>query len=596
MSDHESIDSNKTESEPEDVTDKEFKLNKKVVIDTEPRHTRNFVKQAKDYLHIEEFKEHLANRDVRKLPVDVTLLEDIEAIETHNEVEGDQIFSDKESEIDLNQTIHRSDFDLQTSFRSVISDFNSSQESDKTCNKPIEVRINTEEMTTEVDPSDDLIHKFDEMLNTTGFTQGQLVAIMDNKTLRTEPTAIDREPSGKLQDVRLKLLNQIPEFTGSSSGRVDEWKNKMEKGFRGLDLTEEDKIGYFFLKLGGAAEKFVMAHIKLHPIVARNLSKLFKLVHDRYHGDETRERYLEEWENADNNPGESILDYADRLTELIEHAFPTLAGDGKDASETKNIMLKDRLRRGLSKKLREMVQFNKMDRFKELVDFVNERAIIVNYESRPKLQFINSTNDQNDLTSAMRDQLLLSKFNQLEQKLETVIKSTGNFEQISAINVRPNAPQQFSHFYQPNERRYNNNFQFNRNPSQNYTRPFTGCCNYCGVNGHMSRDCRRKRFCNHCNLAGHNNDECRSKNFNKGSVGDTRGNSNAGPTCENCRQQGHATINCKISQDKTGQRYQTSDQGQQQQFTSPLGYQNVTPEQVYQTDRVNGTNNGNQGN
>ena len=77
----------------------------------------------------------------------------------------------------------------------------------------------------------------------------------------------------------------------------------------------------------------------------------------QYHSDETRERYLE-WENAYNNPGESIFDYADRLTELIEHAFPTLAGDGKDALETKNMMLKDILRRGLSKKLREMVQFN----------------------------------------------------------------------------------------------------------------------------------------------------------------------------------------------------------------------------------------------
>ena len=35
-------------------------------------------------------------------------------------------------------------------------------------------------------------------------------------------------------------------------------------------------------------------------------------------------------------------------------------------------------------------------------------------------------------------------------------------EQITAINAKSNAPKLFSHFYQPNERHYSNNFQSTR--------------------------------------------------------------------------------------------------------------------------------------
>jgi len=138
-----------------------------------------------------------------------------------------------------------------------------------------------------------------------------------------------------------------------------------------------------------------------------------------------------------------------------------------------------------------------------------------------------------------------------------------NFEQIAAVNSRPNntgPPQQFSHFYKTNEERPRANFQpRNYNQTDSYNRNTNVRCYSSSGN---NNNARQQLLCNRCGQYGHTVDIC--------NIGPRGGNDRPRLVCEHCGQD-HASINCgsiSVSQ-------------------LPNGYQNVTTDRVYQNSNSN---------
>ena len=399
------------------------------------------------------------------------------------------------------------------------------------------------------------------------------------------------------ENISVTLITQVPNYSGNITGRFDDWLVNLDSAFAGLVITDQEKIVYLLQKMRKQAKVFLEDFIRRYEISSKIYANLCKALRDRFNSTESRGMYVREFNKCINNPGESIYDYKDRLIELYAHVVPVedytdiepdpIKRDvlNQRHQRTRDQALRDTFIEGLSPALKSRVQNNKTKSFEDFVKETNEIKISMEDVSQPKIQYIDSTTEkmaaqqQFDLMTRINQQVNV-KFNILEEKLDKMSKAVEN-EQIASFNVRSsnfNAPQQFAHFYNPNERRPTTNYgqrNYNQAPIHRNT---TVICNYCGIYGHISRDCRRKKFCNHCNSNTHSLEDCRSKNSNGNNVGYSRGNYNSGPKCENCGRNGHATINCRIHNVpyiRRGQQQQTNQNPQS-------GYQNVTSGRIYQ--------------
>ena len=198
----------------------------------------------------------------------------------------------------------------------------------------------------------------------------------------------------------------------------------------------------------------------------------------------TRLMYQQELHSIVKNPGETVMDYCDRVKKLFAKSYPLKPNKflTKAEIDRNDKIQMDIYIRGLNPKLKSRLRYKEFDNWQQFIQKANNYDIIEEREYRPRVNFFD--------TISVREDNLIEKVYQMTDQIK-------QFQELVSVIAKPpsgNPPQQFAHFY-PNNNSYsrNNNFRNNYQPPGG-NRPNTYnqngiICNYCGKFGHESRTC-----------------------------------------------------------------------------------------------------------
>ena len=179
----------------------------------------------------------------------------------------------------------------------------------------------------------------------------------------------------------IALLAQVPYFSGSSSSRFDSWIKHFDSIMDTANWPEERKIKLLCSKLTNSASNCVENFKINHPHDAKSYEKLKMALHKRFHGNESRHHYAKQFKSCKRLPGESVIEYADRISILFNHAHPMDKDEKNPSGKTialREELLKDYFIDGLSLDLRSRVRHKTFECFDKLVELTNTFAM--NYD------------------------------------------------------------------------------------------------------------------------------------------------------------------------------------------------------------------------
>ena len=220
------------------------------------------------------------------------------------------------------------------------------------------------------------------------------------------------------QQQTIVMLAQIPIFNGLGTTRYEDWIQHFEGVIDTSEFEEGRKIKLLRSKLFGTALDCISTFQISYPNESKSYSKIRKNLHERFHGGESRQMYLIEFNNANLNPSESIRDYAYRLQKLHSFAYPVEAGKSRDPDDVlqlRETMLMDGFRQGLNSNLRERINFKEFKTFNDLLKATERCASILN-EAKLEKRFINA------VTTNTNSQALQETKSKIEE-MEVAIKS-----------------------------------------------------------------------------------------------------------------------------------------------------------------------------
>ena len=220
------------------------------------------------------------------------------------------------------------------------------------------------------------------------------------------------------QQQTIVILAQIPIFNGLGTTRYEDWIQHFEGVIDTSEFEEGRKIKLLRSKLFGTALDCISVFQISYPNESKSYSKIRNNLHERFHGGESRQMYLIEFNNANLNPSESIRDYAYRLQKLYSFAYPVEAGKSRDPDDVlqlRETMLMDGFRQGLNSNLRERISFKEFKTFNDLLKATERCASILN-EAKLEKRFINA------VTTNTNSQALQETKSKIEE-MEVAIKS-----------------------------------------------------------------------------------------------------------------------------------------------------------------------------
>ncbi|EFX63624.1 hypothetical protein DAPPUDRAFT_268105 [Daphnia pulex] len=196
------------------------------------------------------------------------------------------------------------------------------------------------------------------------------------------------------QQQTIALLAQVPAFSGTGSGKFEDWIQHFERVVNTADFEEGRKIKLLGSKLFGAAGDCITTFLLNYPKEAQSYVKVKQNLHERFHGGDNRKMYFTEFKNCIRNSGESIRDYACRLQKLYSFAYPTEVGKPVDPAvlRLRETMLMDGFLGGLKPNLRERMSFKEYKNLNDLIKATEKCAAVLSEAKLEKrsVEFVNA--------------------------------------------------------------------------------------------------------------------------------------------------------------------------------------------------------------
>jgi len=300
---------------------------------------------------------------------------------------------------------------------------------------------------------------------------------------------LDQNQSQLLQTQAISLLNNLPSFGESSIDiRFENWIRQFNSCTATADFDEFRKILILTSKLTGPAADALQQLQQDYPEDAKSFAKITKVLHKRFHGNETHNHYADAYKRCVRLDGEAVRDYASRTQKLFRLTYPSIIGD-KAGILSKEIetMLMDKFIAGLQRELRKRIANKKFKTFDDLIECVEG---YVNDEERdteerraeahiraigyaPTPQYTEADRRTDALISLMERMLLEKNNPTTNPKVHSGNQGEGRGEK--------------------------KKFPYNKNDF----------CNHCDMKGHSDQDCKAKsNVCNKCNNTGHFYNSC----------------------------------------------------------------------------------------
>jgi len=198
----------------------------------------------------------------------------------------------------------------------------------------------------------------------------------------------------------MALLSRNKCYAGrEGQDSFDAWITQFER-VMGPGWPSSEKVTYLVARLTGDALKAYMSFQKANPLEANNYEKLKDHLRERFHGGETREEYVNKFDESDQNPGESLISYAARLEEYYNYAFPAAVGD----QGVRYDALKRRFLKGIDSELKIQIRFLKADNFKEFVKLAVMHNVGLKEKEKPrKVEFVRAAQEEYSKIDALTD-------------------------------------------------------------------------------------------------------------------------------------------------------------------------------------------------
>nr|CAH0108952.1 unnamed protein product [Daphnia galeata] len=335
-------------------------------------------------------------------------------------------------------------------------------------------------------------------------------------------------------------LQALPSFTGNPLLRFDSWLESFESIIARSNFKEDNVILELRGKLTDKAHKVFKYIVDNNP---NEYDTIREKLLDHFHGDETVEKY-----------------------EIFKHAYPD-----SHAENSFKVILKQKFIEGLDEKLQFKVKYKDYDTFDELV--AATRKYLARMEAventREKQEFVNAINQTSESHTMQEMKQLIEKQNEtvnaiasgfrldnrqlasssdsnnvtahlakLTEAVETLLRreekpstSESQHHQQKAVSFYP----QNTHYAPRPSHRQNRPF-YNRAAGQHYTprapppqhfhpqyqqHPPQKFCDYCGIHGHVKKECRKMQrdtldgarppVCYSCREIGHKSFQCPKK-------------------------------------------------------------------------------------